>query len=451
MNTAGNTASRTSPLRTRRGRGVARIVLMASAVGLGIGMGLGLAGCASDSGGSRANTPVATGQYAFWPVFPAEPRVQFVRAIESSNDLSPTSAGGLEKLVFGKENANDSKSVYKPYGVEWRHGCVYVCDMRNSCLTVLDIAKKQTRLVGVAGINRLSHPVDVAVADDGMIYVADNERGAVVVFDANERYAKAIGHEGMKPVSLAVHGDKLYVCEMTSQSVEVFDRKTGNKTGKIGAVGDGDGQFRLPLGVDTDKAGNVYVVDMMRCRVQKFGPNGTFISGYGQLGDYAGSFARPKHIAVDSDGIQYVVDASFQNVQMFDDQSRLLMSFGAAGSFPGAMDLPVGICVSDENVELFKDLVHPGFEAKRVVVVTNQFGPGKVSIYVMGERRPTFALADMATASSTVSSGTVDAKGPRDLQMTADDQSTLGPEPGVETEEKNEGDKGEENGAPKPK
>ena len=35
-----------------------------------------------------------------------------------------------------------------------------------------------------------------------------------------------------------------------------------------GSVGDEDGQFRVPLCVETDRDGNVFVSDMMRCRIQ---------------------------------------------------------------------------------------------------------------------------------------------------------------------------------------
>ncbi len=405
------------------GRG--RVQGWIGAVGVWMSIAVGAAGvfsCAGCESAPKASSPAgAKGSYAFWPAFPEEPHIQFLANFSGSNDLDPREAGGLEKLVFGKESAGDSMAINKPYGVAAMGSNIYVCDMRSNCLVVLDLAKKQTRLVGASGVNRLNHPVDVAAASDGMIYVADNDRGSVMVFDSSERYVRPIGHEKFKPVSVAVHGDRLYVCDMTSQSVEIFGRKDGQKLGTIGTVGDEDGQFRLPLGVETDAAGNVYVVDMMRCRVQKFDPQGKFVSGVGQMGDYAGSFARPKHMAVDSDGVMYVVDAAFQNVQMFDDQQRLLMAFGAVGSFPGSMNLPVGICVTDQGLEYFKDKIHPGFEAKRLVIVTNQFGPGKVAVYAMGNRRPSTPLADLASASAAISAG---------MDM-APEKRDVGPQEGV--------------------
>lgn len=368
-----------------------------------IGTGLGLASCAGPSKPAAAREE-ATGSYAFWPQFPDEPRIQFVRAFSGSEDLASTKRSGLERIVFGPE-AEVQAFINKPYGVAMRGGRIYVCDMRGAALTVLDLKANQTRLVGTTGVNRLNHPVDVEVTPDGMIYVADNERGAVLVYDARERYAFMIGFPKFKPVSLASHGDRLYVADMTAQAVQVFDRRSGERLGSIGTVGDEDGQFRLPLGVATDRAGNLYVVDMMRCRVQKFSPEGRFLGGFGALGDYAGTFARPKHIDVDSEGVIYVVDSAFQNVQMFDDQFRLLMSFGAAGEFLGALNLPAGICVSDDEVGLESSRIHPGLEPRRFVAVTSQFGVEKVSLYARADLRPQYTAADLARSAATVSAG----------------------------------------------
>lgn len=364
---------------------------------------LGMAGCNSSPPPS-AGPAKASGTYAFWPPFPDEPHIQFLRSFSTSADVGDVKESGLDRLVFGKESS-DEQGVKKPYGVEMRDGLIYVCDMRGSSLVVLDLKKKQTRLVGVTGANSLKHPVDVAVADDGTIYVADNKRAVIVVFDKDEKFSTVFGRKDMMPVALAVHSDRLYVCDMTGHSVEILDRQTGKTIGVIGKVGDGDGEFRLPLGVATDTKGNVYVVDLMRCRVQKFSPDGAYLAGVGTTGDYPGAFVRPKHISVDAAGNLYVVDAAFQNVQMFDDKLQLLMAFGAAGGFPGAMDLPVGVCTSEEGIELFAGDLNPGFDAKRLVIVTNQFGPAKVSVYAMGERRPSYSLQDMASSSAKVTSG----------------------------------------------
>lgn len=383
-----------------------RTVLSAGLLGLAGAGAFTLPGCAAgpDSG------PVAApaGKFAFWPapqVDPAEePRIQFLGAFNSSEDISATKSTALESIVFGKDAVRPA-FVNKPYGVAIRDGKIYVCDIRAKSLVVLDLAKKQTRLVGTTGANKLERPVAVAVSDDGMLYVADGVHMAVLVYDKSERYASAIRIPKLKPASIAVSGDRLYIADMGRQQVLVVDRTSGKEIGAIGTVGDDDGQFRLPVGVATDKAGAVYVTDMMKCCIQKFSPDGKFLAKKGEQGDHAGGFARPKHLAVDSDGITYVVDGGFQNVQMFNSEFALLMHFGAAGDFPGAMNLPVGVAVTDSGLEYFKDRLHPGFIAKRLIVVASQFGDNKISVYALGDRNPRYSLADLQTSSVKVFTG----------------------------------------------
>lgn len=363
---------------------------------------VGLLGCESSP---KAAAPAKSdAKYAFWPAAPDEPRIQFIGAFNSSEDISPTKSSNLEKIVFGAD-AVQAAYVNKPYGVAIRDGKIYVCDIRAKAVVVMDMAKKQTRLVGVTGATRLERPVAIAAADDGQLYVVDAIHEAVVVFDKDERFTLSLHIPKLKPSGIAIFGDRLYISDMARQQVLIVDRRSGKELGAIGSVGDEDGQFRLPLGVSVDKAGDVYVSDMMRCRVQKFTGDGKFLATVGEQGDHAGGFARPKHLAVDSEGIMYVVDSGFQNVQMFNDKFQLLMHFGAAGEFPGAMNLPVGVAVTDTGLEYFKDRLHPGFNAKRLIVVANQFGEGKISVYALGDRKPNFSLADMTAQSAKIETG----------------------------------------------
>lgn len=368
---------------------------------------VGVSGCGSTPAAKK--DAGVQGKYAFWPLAPDEPRIQFIGAYNSSEDVSKTEASGLEKAVFGKD-VEQVAWVNKPYGLTMRDGKIYICDIRGKSIVVMDLAKKQTRLMGKTGANKIERPVAIAIADDGEIYVADGVYGAVMIFDKNERFSRAIKIEKFKPASMAVAGERLYIADLARQQILILDRKKGTEIGVIGSVGDEPGQFRLPVGVTLDKAGNVYVTDMMRCMVQKFDRDGKYISGFGSLGDHAGSFARPKHLTVDSDGIIYVVDAAFQNVQMFNEKYELLMFFGSAGDHPGSMSLPVGIVATDEGLEYFKDKIYPGFEAKRLVLVANQFGEGKVSVYAMGGLRSGYTIEQVAAVSEKITMGVKDSR-----------------------------------------
>jgi tripartite motif-containing protein 71 len=72
-----------------------------------------------------------------------------------------------------------------------------------------------------------------------------------------------------------------------------------------------------PFGVATDADGNVYVVDGDNDRVQKFAPDGTFLTKWGSTGSGLGQFDSPRVIAVDGQGNVYVSDLLNGRIQKF--------------------------------------------------------------------------------------------------------------------------------------
>ena len=87
-------------------------------------------------------------------------------------------------------------------------------------------------LVGTTGANKLERPVAVAVAEDGQLYVADGVHSAIMVFDKGERFSRSFEVEKLKPASLALSGDRLYVADIGRQQILVLDR------GKVAGVYD---------------------------------------------------------------------------------------------------------------------------------------------------------------------------------------------------------------------
>ncbi len=357
-------------------------------------------GCSSSP--STKTSEVNISEYSFWPQFPAEPRVQFLVAYRYSSDID-VKKSQLEELVYGKESS--VLPISKPYGVQMWDGKIYVCDIRNPGVVVLDLVKRQTRIMTTRGLGGMVQPTDITVSSDGMKYVADSVRGVIFVFDAKETHVNSFGHEGFKPVGIAVHGDRLYISDFATQSVIVMDRKDGSILQHIGGPGGDDGKFIRPLGIGTDAEGNIYVSDVIKCRLQKFNPRGELVNAVGQISDTAGSFVRPKHVAVDKSGIVYVADAAFDNVQMFNKEGQVLMFFGSGGGHPGAMNLPAGVSINENDIQLFKQYIHPAFKADRLILVTNQFGPNKVAVYALGSLRKGKTIDDIASSVSDMSSG----------------------------------------------
>jgi DNA-binding beta-propeller fold protein YncE len=133
--------------------------------------------------------------------------------------------------------------------------------------------------------------------------------------------------------------------------VAVFDIP-GQRFFKLGE--EGAGQLRMPMGLDVDGAGNVYVVDNSARLVQVFDGNGKHLrtlAGDGQ------SFLRPSGIAVDAKGERvYVVDTGGvdtdkHRVRVLDAQTgQHLLDFGTRGIGPGEFNLPRDVTIGKDGL-----------------------------------------------------------------------------------------------------
>ena len=81
-----------------------------------------------------------------------------------------------------------------------------------------------------------------------------------------------------QPSDVAVSNDgRIYVVDGVNSKIRIFDQG-GQLVSSFGGPGDGSGQLRFPLGIDLDRSGTVYVADAGNHRVQIFSPQGNFIA-----------------------------------------------------------------------------------------------------------------------------------------------------------------------------
>jgi hypothetical protein len=374
-----------------------------------------MGGCAAKP---KVQPTAEAAHYTFWPDVPDEPHIQFLTSYNSSADVTvKQKKSGFEEMVYGTD-PEQSVPIAKPYGVRMWNGRIYVCDIRSKGITVLDLRKKQARIMGATGRNAIGKAVDIAITPDGIKYVVDAAKGSIDVFDAEERYLTSFLLKDASPVGAAVFQNLLYVVDFKNTQVKVLDRLNGQILRTFGERGGEDGQFIGPLAVACDKQGNVYVSDPIRARIQKFAPDGKFIMGFGQPGDRPGQFIRPKQMGIGSDGRIHVVDAAFNNVQVFDAEGQVEGFYGSAGNFEGSMDLPAGLDVHEQDLDLFASYVHPAFEIERVILVTNQFGPQTISVYAMGHLKAGKTVADIGATRGTLANALVPSTQPAATQPT---------------------------------
>jgi DNA-binding beta-propeller fold protein YncE len=274
------------------------------------------------------------------------------------------------------------RALGKPYGVAIHDGQILVCDTQLAIVAIFDLKNQTADILGGGPNGQLGKPINIAVDEDGTRYVTDVKLGRVMVYDANNRYVRAIGDpEAWIPTDIAIIGKRLYVTDKMNGEIVLIEKSTGEDLRRFDLFeGEGGALFfptNLALGVD----GSVYVTETGSAQVRKFDGRGKLLQTFGSLGDRIGQFVRPKGVAVDREDRVYVVDAASSVVQIFNSAGELLLFFGGTGHSPGELYLPANVVIDYDNVDLFADRVAPGYEVEYLVIVTSQYGTNKVSVF----------------------------------------------------------------------
>ena len=344
-----------------------------------------VAGLLATAGGCASPQPKA--YLAWFPAPPASAHVVHLISFNSLHDLVPARMRWVD--IF--RGAPVSPHVGTPAGIDFRQGRLYVCDTQVNAVHDWDLATGQARSLGTGGDAPLAEPVDVAVDEQGIVYVADTGRGEVIAFAPDgllvRRFAPADQEADYRPVGLAVRGAKLYVADVASHQVHVFSTSEGRLLDTFGSAGGEPGQFFFPMDVYVDAGGNIFVADMMNSRVQVFDARYRPVLSMGQPGNRYGDMGQPKRLAVGPDGVVFIADPAFAHVHLFNSQGQLLMLLGGPERATGGTPMPAGVAVASTLPERLVSLVPDTFEANYFLFVTNTIGSKRISLYAVGTAR----------------------------------------------------------------
>lgn len=319
----------------------------------------------------------------FYPMPPEQPRLQFLMSLTKEEDIGESHA--FREFLLGKKE--EGKRLARPYAIAHEKGVLYIADKTVRKILIVDLEKRKFDYIRDIKGGALQDPSAIFITPDGYKYVADASRGQIVVYNERNEFHRAYGAENQfRPVSVAVHGNNIYVCDIKDNEIEVLDKNSGEVLRKIGGTGKEEGLFHKPTHITVDDAGNLFVTDSFNFRVQQIDPSGKFVRTIGYQGSHPGAFARPKGVAADRQGHLYVVDAAFELVQIFDiATAEPLLPFGKYGPAPGSTYLPAGIHIDYDNVAYFNKYVDPDFRVKYLVYVGNLLGDKKLNVYGFGD------------------------------------------------------------------
>ncbi len=194
-------------------------------------------------------------------------------------------------------------------------------------------------------------PLHVASDQSGNIYVITKD-GSIALFSPEGKKLKKIQATDSKneaalkkPTGIAVHGERIYVCDKSRDRVSIFSL-TGEYLESFGEGGSSSKQFSNPEGIFVYQ-GVIYVADYGNDRIQVFSDNGVYLQTIGRTGEGEQLLRKPTDVIVDTRGTVYAIDGDSRQIKIYRQNGSFAGKI-AAGAKPFSLGITEdGVLVSD--------------------------------------------------------------------------------------------------------
>jgi hypothetical protein len=271
--------------------------------------------------------------------------------------------GGVEPPPNNFALENSPKFLGRIADATAINGNYYVTDPRIGSVFVYN------ELMGLTGeLKGLKKPLGVAVDSLGRIFVGNNGRDNIEVYDSGSGELIAVFGEGIVEMPTAITldgGGYIYVTDSRKNRVFVFDAAF-NLVRSIGGPGIGEGTLGFPMDAEIIQ-GEVFVADQKNFRVQVYDLSGewqrsiTFDGTPGQNCNWRGvceipgmpPFTKVQALATDSFGRLHVLDNFAAAAVILDPaDGNLIGSYGGYGTTTGLLSVPMDVSVSATDMAI---------------------------------------------------------------------------------------------------
>ena len=211
---------------------------------------------------------------------------------------------------------------------------IYVADSERGLVLVYAPDGKFLRYIGKRGDESLFHyPTAIAIdRNSGRLFVLDSPRHLLFVLDLEGNVLQRIGRRSAHaigkfsgdtipmdldyPTEIAIGNNELVVVDSGNSRIRIMDLQ-GNPLA----------QFRIPatpgppmideVGLSLDLAGNIYVSSVRDSHIRIYGRDGSLLGSFGRTGSEIGEFNSPAGLWIDGMDRLYVADTNNGRIQVF--------------------------------------------------------------------------------------------------------------------------------------
>ena len=202
----------------------------------------------------------------------------------------------------------------------------------------------------------------------GNIYIADIDNNRIQVFNHEGGFLFMFSERVENPTGICISLNKVFVTQYGSSCINVYELG-GKLLRSVGSIGNGEGQFNNPYGLDISEGNTIYVCDNSNDRIQILTEDFKFHSMLG-----IGVLNRPRDVKVTRDRV-LVLDRSDLCLSVFNPDHVLTNRIITRG-FDGQVLSSFSFDVDRENNIIMSDYAN-------CVTVFNQDG---VLIHKFGKR-----------------------------------------------------------------
>jgi DNA-binding beta-propeller fold protein YncE len=211
---------------------------------------------------------------------------------------------------------------------------IYIADSERGLVLVYAPDGKFLRYIGKRGDESLFHyPTAIAIdRNSGRLFLLDTPRHVLFVLDLEGNILKRVGRPRPNaigrvlgesilmdldsPTEIAIGNNELVVVDSENSRIHVMDLQCKPVAQFIiRAVRDSPIIGELGLGVDL--TGNIYVSNTTDSHIRIYGRDGTLLGSFGRNGSEVGEFSSPAGLFVDGGNRLYVADTNNSRVQVF--------------------------------------------------------------------------------------------------------------------------------------